>query len=812
MKTTLILLSLLVLEVGSFASGKPSVEPGFSLELIESRKVWENALFDGFTDLIRFKGQWYICLREATGHGVWDGNIRIIRSDDGQSWESAAFILCPKGKQVDLRDPKLSITPEGKLMLTTSAYWPRETIHSYFYLSSDGVNWSEPVRIGPESEWLWRTEWHKGIAYNFGANRLRDNYLQLYRSVDGVNFEKHGPRYLEGESSNETAVVFAKDDTCYVLLRHGPTSMIGVGGPPYDNFTWKALPVHTGGPEMIMLPNDQLLATVRLYDDGEYTAVCFIDPEAATLTKMLRLPSGGDTSYAGMVLNEDNILWISYYSSHEGKTSVYLAKLNVDFNDGTGAIDVGTQKQLFIDDYIIAESSRVFKVLNQPVKYKGNPMIELKPPLTGNGTRASVVFGNVLFDQEEKLFKMWYEVGNYNNWARDLCYATSVDGINWNLPCLNLFKTKNWSLAACGQGEGANNIVWTDGTDGLAAGVFKDLHETDQAKRYKMLYASGANYTPLAPAFSPDGIHWTAAPSSDGMPLCDSFNPVMWDPGLGRYVAHLRHNAQTPTGEGGTTVEERQVYQYESDDFINWEMYDTIMKADEKDAPGHRHFYQMSWMRYEYVYIGFPDMFHLKAGREKKEAQYIWSDRVDVQLAFSRDNRHWERSGDRQTFIRNSQSPGEYDFAVMYTMQSPVVWNDEIWIYYGGNSSLHWARPVSGERTGVCLAKLRLDGFISMDTGSKGSLTTKTMKTSGDKLVINADAKYGAIKVEVLDAAGKPIKGFSKDDSDIVTGDSIRHTVKWNGKSDLSNLNGKAISLKFYMDRCRLYSFVFDKK
>ncbi len=235
----------------------------------------------------------------------------------------------------------------------------------------------------PESEWLWRTEWHKGIAYNFGANRLRDNYLQLYRSLDGVNFEKHGPRYLEGESSNETAVVFSKNDTCYVLLRHGPTSMVGVAQPPYDKFTWKALPVHTGGPEMIMLPNGQLLATVRLYDDGEYTAVCFIDPEAATLTKMLRLPSGGDTSYAGMVLAEDNILWISYYSSHEGKTAVYLAKLKVRFGaESAAALDIGLQKQLFVDDHIIAERDRVFQTLNQPTKYEHNPVIEFAPPVT----------------------------------------------------------------------------------------------------------------------------------------------------------------------------------------------------------------------------------------------------------------------------------------------------------------------------------------------------------------------------------------------------------------------------------------------
>ena len=51
-----------------------------------------------------------------------------------------------------------------------------------------------------------------------------------------------------------------------------------------------------------------------------------IDPEYGTLTEVLTLPSGGDTSYPGLVWH-DGLLWVSYYSSHEGKTSIYLAKV-----------------------------------------------------------------------------------------------------------------------------------------------------------------------------------------------------------------------------------------------------------------------------------------------------------------------------------------------------------------------------------------------------------------------------------------------------------------------------------------------------
>ena len=43
---------------------------------------------------------------------------------------------------------------------------------------------------------------------------------------------------------------------------------------------------------------------------------------------VLTLPSGGDTSYPGFVWHE-NTLWMLYYSSHEEKTAIYLAKIRL---------------------------------------------------------------------------------------------------------------------------------------------------------------------------------------------------------------------------------------------------------------------------------------------------------------------------------------------------------------------------------------------------------------------------------------------------------------------------------------------------
>ncbi|MDC0935551.1 sialidase family protein [Pirellulales bacterium] len=301
-------------------------------ETVEVRKIWDQPGRQSFfTDLIRFRNQWICTFREAATHNSDDGRVRLIASSDGKMWSSLAQIESPPPNQ-DLRDPKLSITPQGKLMLTATAYRPQPECRSYVWFSDDGKEWSEPHRIGPPGEWLWRTEWRQGYAYNFGRSEKRHSYLQLYRSLDGKVFEPHGPRQFDGIYVNETAPVFQPDSTCVTLLRRDSennTAQIGTSRPPYEHWTWKDLGVRIGGPEMIQLPDGRLLATVRLYEPDEHTSLCWIEPEAGTLDEFLKLPSGGDTSYAGTVWHE-GLVWISYYSSHEGMTSIYLAKVRVD--------------------------------------------------------------------------------------------------------------------------------------------------------------------------------------------------------------------------------------------------------------------------------------------------------------------------------------------------------------------------------------------------------------------------------------------------------------------------------------------------
>ena len=109
-------------------------------------------------------------------------------------------------------------------------------------------------------------------------------------------------------------------------------AQLGTSIPPYTDWKWRDLNLRIGGPNMIQLPDGRILAVTRLYNGGTRTSLSWLDPDNAKLTEVLKLPSGGDTSYAGSVSHE-GLLWISYYSSHQGKTSIYLAKVKIVLQD-----------------------------------------------------------------------------------------------------------------------------------------------------------------------------------------------------------------------------------------------------------------------------------------------------------------------------------------------------------------------------------------------------------------------------------------------------------------------------------------------
>lgn len=300
-------------------------------EIVYHDKVWDRAPHSAFTDLIRYHDRWFLAFREASTHVSGDGAIRILTSADFEHWQDAARITHAGG---DLRDPKLSVAADRRLMLTTALAMPQPAaarFQSFAWFSADGREWSKPSAIGDPDVWIWRVQWQqdKGLAFGYGTGSRR--FLRSYLTQSGSRFDTLSPFVLDADYPNETSVLFQQDGSALCLLRRDEgtrTAMLGKSRPPYRGWTWTDLGMRIGGPHMVKIPDGRIVAAVRLYNGRQRTALCWLDPSAGTLTEFLALPSGGDTSYAGLAFH-DGLLHVSYYSSHESRTAIYLARVKV---------------------------------------------------------------------------------------------------------------------------------------------------------------------------------------------------------------------------------------------------------------------------------------------------------------------------------------------------------------------------------------------------------------------------------------------------------------------------------------------------
>jgi len=308
-------------------------------------KIWDKAPHSAFTDLIKFKGRYFCAFREGTGHipekdGSGDGEIRILVSKDGVAWESAA-LLTKKG--FDLRDAKLSVTPDGRLMVVMggSIYDKADLkgrITQVSFSDKQGEHFSDPQPISVEPgirsdvDWLWRVTWHKktgyGVIYQYEKDKDKEWTAYLVKTADGIHYQSVTKLDVTGKP-NEATVDFTKSGEMRILMRRegGDTyGWLGTGSAPYQAWKWTDLGIRLGGPNLIILPNGKTVIGSRSYREGKAHTSLFGLDDNGKAVELLEFPSGNDTSYPGFVVQGD-ALWVSYYSGHEGRTSIYLAKL-----------------------------------------------------------------------------------------------------------------------------------------------------------------------------------------------------------------------------------------------------------------------------------------------------------------------------------------------------------------------------------------------------------------------------------------------------------------------------------------------------
>ena len=481
-------------------------------------------------------------------------------------------------------------------------------------------------------------------------------------------------------------------------------------------------------------------------------------------------------------------------------------------------IDIGSQKQLFVDDYLIESLTNTRQVMNPAAKVETNPVLRAERPW--EGTEVNV--NQVLFDEQEQIFKMWYRgrTMRARQGAGEIivegehdgvqCLPTSKDGIEWERPVLGLVEY---------EGSTENNILPTKNGQPSAPG-FQDPHDQDPSRRYKATVSKGSTSTAgmtIDLFYSPDGFDWTpyhGNPVIDTSPRIGRWGPTSWmgwDPIRGVYAVHMENclHRRCPQGK-------RIIGRAESPNMIDWTDAETIIMPDEDDPPD-TEFYNMPAFTYEGLYVGLLWIFRTTNTTHHPE------------IVFSRDGIRYDRAY-REPFIpRGAQ--GEFDSTSLYAQQS-IVRNDHILTYYTGTN---WRSPemlleIGDKATrAIGLAVTPSDGFVSLD-GAKGGpsnwtardvepfsqMVTRAFTFTGSRLQLNlasALQQWGAepceVRVQVLSPNHEPLAGFGLEDADPITSSGQSQVVTWNGSSDVSGVAGKAIKLRFAFKNAKLFSFQF---
>ena len=440
-------------------------------------------------------------------------------------------------------------------------------------------------------------------------------------------------------------------------------------------------------------------------------------------------------------------------------------------------------------------------------KFEKNPVLAPETPWeTKYSPVACPKSGGVWYDEDEKIFKMWYEA----SWLYQMCYATSKDGIHWERPNLDVEPGTNKILTF----EGYEHDKLFDGVEYLRADsttVFID-YNCDKSERYKLFLRNPGGGSPAIVAVSSDGIHF-----HDFRLTSEVFDrsTIFYNPFRKKWVYSIRANWEIDK-EGGINfhtagVSRTRDYR-ECDNFLDGAIWaekecHNWMTTDSLDLPNPYigfapQLYNVDCVGYESIMLG---MFQIMYGPENNICETRGVPKItELMPMYSRDGYNFSRPC-RDSFIPASMHQGSWDRGYVQSVGGVTIINgDELWIYYigfGGNESKKI--PVWYQNGMYCngatgIAKLRRDGFVSMN--GCGALLTRKLTFSGKcDMYVNAS---GSVYAEIYDENGQLLGK-----SNTFSGNSTKAKLDFSGL-DIMELNEKVIRIKFYIDG-KLYSFGF---
>ncbi len=324
------------------------------LKIEDVRTIYSDGLHNAFTSMVRWRNKYYVSFRSAGTHAaMWEdawgdspathGKIMLLESSDLETWVTSTIL----DSEYDDRDPKLLATNERLYIFSTTVIGeerltlPQET---YMSFTEDGENWCKPVSAYRYNYGFWNPRTHAGVHYvaadvdiTSPKSEVLDQQVELLSSVDGQLWQPVSVIIRSG-GCTETELLFLADGSLLAFTR---PHYVSIARPPYT--TWRVAgadpeyrvkehPPGYSGPVAARVGDSLVFScrtNVRCYSDNQpgqnRTGIFTVDTTDYSLTWHANLPTewGGDQSYAGMVVLDDQRLAICYYDGEpyeSGKT------------------------------------------------------------------------------------------------------------------------------------------------------------------------------------------------------------------------------------------------------------------------------------------------------------------------------------------------------------------------------------------------------------------------------------------------------------------------------------------------------------
>jgi len=474
------------------------------------------------------------------------------------------------------------------------------------------------------------------------------------------------------------------------------------------------------------------------------------------------------------------------------------------------ALNIDRGRQLFVDDELIASTNGVVRYWNMPVKHP-TPVLR---PTSSDGKRVAgctvATDGGLWWDPTIGKYRLWYET----EWAGNLRYAESSDGLCWSLPDLGVVKGTNRVFSDADEQVGKTLDSWSVWPDYKAANPYaswKLLVSAPGGTTTDTLYTSadGRSFSRLGVAgYSGDRttLHFDALLDKWVFSLRDCHKP------LGRA---RRFHVQTECKPAARPYGFPYVGNARPADAVEpaiWKEFDVL------DYGPRGSLYNFDAVPYESLMLGVLEVLHNTPRDNTDSEEAGLPKQTSLRFAFSRDGKTY-RPAPTSALRPEGWGSGKWDSGYLSAIGGICTVDDDTLRFY--YSALRGDAELRREKVGqqpmhrlgiyyngaIGFATLRRDGFCGLVADGLGTVLTKPVTFSGSRLFVNAECLYGEVAAEILDAAGKPIPGFSaKDCRQMKFDDSTRRELEFAG-GDLAPLAGRSVSIRFNLHCATLYAF-----